>query len=59
MKNVKNTYIFLIRMYPVKAKGEHKAGAGFLTNYQPIPGANHIIKMRPKAEETWFLCKLT
>ena len=26
------TYIFLIRMYPVKTKGEPKAGAGFLTN---------------------------
>ena len=36
------TYIFLIRMYPVKTKGEPKAGAGFLTNYQPKSGANHI-----------------
>ena len=37
-----STYIFLIRMYPVKTKGEPKAGAGFLTNYQPKSGANHI-----------------
>ena len=29
-------------MYPVKTKGEPKAGAGFLTNYQPKSGANHI-----------------
>ena len=36
------TYIFLIRMYPVKTKGEPKSGAGFLTNYQPKSGANHI-----------------
>ena len=36
------TYIFLIRMYPVKTKGEPNAGAGFLTNYQPKSGANHI-----------------
>ena len=36
------TYIFLIRMYPVKTKGEPKAGAGFLTNYQPKSGSNHI-----------------
>ena len=36
------TYFFLIRMYPVKTKGEPKAGAGFLTNYQPKSGANHI-----------------
>ena len=36
------TYIFLIRMYPVKTKEEPKAGAGFLTNYQPKSGANHI-----------------
>ena len=36
------TYIFLIQMYPVKTIGEHKAGAGFLTNYQPKSGANHI-----------------
>ena len=35
------TYIFLIRMYPVKTKGEPKAGIGFLTNYQPKSGANH------------------
>ena len=38
----RSTYIFLIRMYPVKTKGEPKAGAGFLTNYQPKSGANHI-----------------
>ena len=31
------TYIFLIWMYPVKTKG-----AGFLTDYQPKSGANHI-----------------
>ena len=36
------TYIFLIRMYPVKTKGEPKAGAGFLTNYQPKSGTDHI-----------------
>ena len=36
------TYIFLIWMYPVKTKGEPKAGAGFLTNCQPKSGANHI-----------------
>ena len=36
------TYIFLIRMYPMITKGEPKAGAGFLTNYQPKSGANHI-----------------
>ena len=36
------TYIFLIRMYPVKTKGEPKAGAGFLTNSKPKSGANHI-----------------
>ena len=36
------TYIFLIRMYPVKTKGAPKAGAGFPTNYQPKSGANHI-----------------
>ena len=36
------TYMFLIRMYPVKTKGEPKAGAGFLINYQPKYGANHI-----------------
>ena len=35
-------HIFLMRMYPVKTKGEPKAGAGFLTNYQPKSGANHI-----------------
>ena len=29
-------------MYTVKTKGEPKAGAGFLTNYQPKSGANHI-----------------
>ena len=32
------TYIFLIRMYPEKTKGEPKAGAGFLANYQPKSG---------------------
>ena len=26
---------------PVKTKGEPKAGAGFLTNYEPKSGANH------------------
>ena len=26
----------------MKTKGEPKAGAGFLTNYQPKSGANHI-----------------
>ena len=36
------TCIFLIRRYPVKTKGEPKAGAGFLTNHQPKSGANHI-----------------
>ena len=36
------TYIFLIRMYPVKTKGEPKVVAGFVTNYQPKSGANHI-----------------
>ena len=47
------TYIFLIRMYPVKTKGEPKAGAGFLTNYQPKSGQIiYVIKMRPKAGES-------
>ena len=36
------TFIFLIPMCPVKRKGEPKAGAYFLTNYQPKSGANHI-----------------
>ena len=36
------TYIFLIRMYPVKTEGEPKAWAGFLTNYQPKSGAKHM-----------------
>ena len=27
---------------PVKTKGEPKAGAGFLINYQPKSGANHM-----------------
>ena len=35
-------YIFLLRIYPVKTKGEPKAGTGFLTNYHPKSGANHI-----------------
>ena len=36
------TYIFLTRMYPGKTKGEPKAGAGFLINYEPKSGANNI-----------------
>ena len=47
------TYIFLIRMYPVKTKGEPKAGAANPNLGQII----HVIKMRPKAGETGIAYK--
>ena len=47
-------------MYPVKPKESPKPGQVFTQITNPNPGQIiYVIKMRPKAGETWFLCKLT
>ena len=44
----------------MKTKGEPNAGQVFSQITNPNPGQIIcVIKMRPKAGETWFLCKLT